>query len=232
MLHFRQEPGAGRNYSAAVDHPRTAPEIYAMSHPKHALLLGTIALALASCSRQTDTPAPQDPAPQAVLVSDAKGQISLPKGFDRWPTLGSWATASAGPGTPVDEMHTVYVSPGGIETFRKDGVFADGTVLVKEVRGAKAAQLTTGNAHRATATKVWFVMVKDSTCKHKDNPLWREGWGWALFEAGNPSKQVAPSFEESCQTCHEPANVSDWIYSAAYPVLHDGMPAKAPWDAN
>jgi hypothetical protein len=200
--------------------------------PKPALLLSTIALALASCSRQADTPAPQEPAPQAILVSDAKGQISLPKGFDRWPTLGSWATASAGPGTPVDEMHTVYVSPGGIETFRKDGVFADGTVLVKEVRGAKAAQLTTGNAHWAAATKVWFVMVKDSTGKHKDNPLWREGWGWALFEADNPGEQVAPSFEASCQTCHEPAKDSDWIYSAAYPVLHDGTPPKAAWDPN
>lgn len=198
-----------------------------MFYLKYALLLGTGALALVSCSSQTDTSAPQ-----AIVVSDASGNISLPKGFDRWPTLGSWATASAGPDTPVNEMHTVYISPGGIESYRKNGAFADGTVLVKEVRGAEASPLTTGNAHWPTDTKVWFVMVKDTTGKHKDNPLWREGWGWALFEADNPDKQVATSFEQSCQSCHKPAKDSDWVYSAAYPVLRDGTPEKASWHLN
>ncbi|MFA6219566.1 MAG: cytochrome P460 family protein [Erythrobacter sp.] len=185
------------------------------------------AITLAGCSGQGG-----ETMPQPIAVSDAAGGISLPRDFDKWPTLGSWATASAGPDTPVNELHTVYVSPGGIESYRKDGVFADGTVLVKAVADVKAAPLTTGNAHWPAKTKVWFVMVKDSKGSHKDNPLWREGWGWALFEAGNPGKQVAPSFEESCQACHEPAKDSDWIYSAAYPVLHDGTPPKASWDPN
>ncbi|WP_341712724.1 cytochrome P460 family protein [Erythrobacter sp.] len=194
---------------------------------KGAMLASICAVTLAGCTQQAG-----EAMPQPIEVSDAAGAISLPEGFDRWPTLGAWATASAGPDTPVNELHTVYVSPGGIESYRKDGVFADGTVLVKAVSDVKAAPLTTGNAHWAAKDKVWFVMVKDSKNSHKDNPLWREGWGWALFDAGDPTKQVATSFEETCQTCHEPAKDSDWIYSAAYSVLHDGEPKKASWDPN
>jgi len=197
-----------------------------MTTGRHALLLGIAALALAACSREDTAPAAE-----AEKIVDVQGNISLPRGFDRWPVLGAWATASAGADAPVDEMHTVYVSPGGIESYRANGSFADGTVLVKEVRGAEASLITTGNAHWPTETKVWFVMVKDSGGRHADNPLWREGWGWALFEGGNPGKQVAESFETACQACHEPAQATDWIYEEAYPVLRTGTLAAPAWDA-
>jgi len=191
----------------------------------NALMLCISALALAGCGETADRSSPQ-----AVNITDARGSIRLPDGFDRWPVLGAWATASGGAGKPVDEMHTVYVSPGGIEAFRETGTFADGTVLVKEGRGARPSLLTTGNAHWPTDTKVWFVMVRDSKGSHPDNPLWREGWGWALFEAGSPGKQVAESFEAACQSCHEPAKDTDWIYKDAYPVLRSGGLKLPSWD--
>lgn len=197
-----------------------------MNIARNALLLCISAVALVGCSQSADSSSPQ-----TVNIADARGNIRLPENFDRWPVLGAWATASAGTETPVNEMHTVYVSPGGIESFRETGAFADGTVLVKEVRGAKASLLTTGNAHWPTDTKAWFVMVKDSKDSHPDNPLWREGWGWALFEAGSPGKQVAESFENACQACHEPAKDTDWIYQEAYPVLRTGKLEAPSWDA-
>jgi len=45
-------------------------------------------------------------------------------------------------------MDFTYVSPGAAEFYRKNGKFADGTVLVKEVLGTDNAQMTTGDAHR------------------------------------------------------------------------------------
>ncbi|MFU7528161.1 cytochrome P460 family protein [Qipengyuania sp. ASV99] len=196
-----------------------------MHYSKYLLMVGIGAFSLVGCTDEAKTNSTD-----AIIANNAAGEIFLPQDFDRWPTLGSWATASAGPETPVDEMHTVYVSPGGIESYNENGVFADGTVLIKEVRGAKPSQLTTGNAHWPTDTKVWFVMVKDAAGTHQGNPLWQEGWGWGLFEAGDQTKQVATSFAENCQTCHEPAKDSDWIYSAAYPVIRGEVPKKVSWD--
>jgi hypothetical protein len=59
------------------------------------------------------------------------------------------------------EMHMTYASPGTAEYYRKNGKFADGAVLVKEVLGTDHGPLTTGDAHWAKATKQWFVMIKD-----------------------------------------------------------------------
>jgi hypothetical protein len=126
--------------------------------------------------------------------------------------------------TPVDlnnntEMHYTYASPGTAEYYRKTGKFADGTVLVKEVFATDHAQLTTGDAHWATGTKVWFVMIKDDKGRYPGNPLWGDGWGWALFKADAPDKQVASNYKKDCLGCHVPAQSTDWVYVQGYPVL-------------
>jgi hypothetical protein len=62
-------------------------------------------------------------------------------------------------------MHFTYASLGTAEFYRKNGKFADGTVLVKEVLATSHAQLTTGNAHWAKDMKQRFVMIKnDKDC--------------------------------------------------------------------
>lgn len=126
--------------------------------------------------------------------------------------------------TPVDlnnntEMHYTYASPGTAQYYRKMGKFADGTVLVKEVFATDHAQLTTGDAHWATGTKVWFVMIKDEKNRFPNNPLWGDGWGWALFKADAPDKQVATNYKKDCLGCHVPAQSTDWVYVQGYPVL-------------
>jgi hypothetical protein len=126
--------------------------------------------------------------------------------------------------TPVDlnnntEMHYTYASPGTAEYYRKTGKFADGTVLVKEVFATDHAQMTTGDAHWAAGTKVWFVMIKDDKGRYPGNPLWGDGWGWALFKADAPDKQVATDYKKECLGCHVPAKSTGWVYVQGYPVL-------------
>ena len=118
-----------------------------------------------------------------------------------------------------EEMHVTYSSPGAAQYYRKNGKFADGTVLVKEVFGTDHASMTTGDAHWASNTKVWFVMIKDEKNRYPDNPLWGDGWGWALFNADAPDKQVATNYKKDCLGCHVPAQSTDWIYVQGYPVL-------------
>lgn len=148
---------------------------------------------------------------------DKSGNIRKPANVrDLYQLLGTYTVELVPKG---EEMHVTYASPGSAEFYRKNGKFADGTVLVKEVFATDHATMTTGDAHWASETKVWFVMIKDEKNRFANNPLWGNGWGWALFKAEAPDKQVATDFKKDCLGCHLPAQSSDWIYVQGYPVL-------------
>jgi hypothetical protein len=117
-------------------------------------------------------------------------------------------------------MHATYASPGAAQYYRKNGKFADGTVLVKETFTTDHAQMTTGDARWATnKTIVWFVKIKDAKNRFPNNKLWGDGWGWALFKADAPDKQVATDYKKDCLGCHVPAKSTDWTYIQGFPVL-------------
>jgi hypothetical protein len=130
--------------------------------------------------------------------------------------LGSWFVpegANAG-------FHHVYTQPEAIEAFRRNGGFPDGTVLVKEIAAYRRGDYTTGgDVALATSTVQWFVMVKDGRGRHEGNPLWGQGWGWALFKSDAPTRNVASDFRTDCLGCHAPAHATDWVYTEAYPAL-------------
>ena len=149
---------------------------------------------------------------------DKAGNIRKPADYrDRYQALGTFSVVDLNGDT---ELHYTYASPGTAEYYRKTGKFADGTVLVKEVFATDHAQMTTGDVRWATNTKVWFVMIKDEKGSHPGNPLWGNGWGWALFKSDAPDKQVATDFKKDCLGCHVPAKATDWVYVQGYPVLH------------
>jgi hypothetical protein len=135
---------------------------------------------------------------------DKAGNIRKPADYrDLYQFLGTYTPTGSNGDT---EMHVTYASPGAAQYYRKNGKFADGTVLVKETFTTDHAQLTTGDARWATnKTIVWFVMIKDTKNRFPNNPLWGNGWGWALFKADAPDKQVATSFKKNCLGCHVPA---------------------------
>jgi hypothetical protein len=148
---------------------------------------------------------------------DKDGNLAKPDDYrDKYEMLGTYFVLDpAG-----NQMHMTYASPGAAAYFRQNGKFADGTVLVKEVLGTEHAPMTTGDAHWASGTKVWFVMIKDEKGRYTNSKLWGDGWGWALYKSDAPDKQVAVSYKKDCQGCHIPAQKTDWIYTQGYPVLH------------
>jgi hypothetical protein len=157
---------------------------------------------------------------------DKTGNIRKPDGYrDLYQILGTFTVLNAIPmsgGSPREkgtDIHYTYASPGTAEYYRKTGKFPDGAVLVKEVFGTDHGTLTTGDAHWASGMKQWFVMIKDEKGRYPDNPLWGDGWGWALFKADAPDKQVATDYKKDCLGCHIPAQATDWIYVQGYPVL-------------
>jgi Cytochrome P460 len=159
---------------------------------------------------------------------DKTGNIRKPSDYrDRYQVLGTYTvldpipmvTGASGEAKKENEMHVVYAPPGTAEYYRKNGRFADGTVLVKEVFGTDHAQMTTGDSHWASGTKQWFIMIKDAKGRYPGNPLWGNGWGWALYKSDAPDKQVATDYKRDCLGCHIPAQATDWIYVQGYPVL-------------
>lgn len=168
------------------------------------------AISLVAYAQLTRTPNP---------ASGAGAELRVPDGYrNTYQFLGSWAVG-ADQGQGSKELHVVYASPGAIDSYRQAGHFADGSVLVKEVFGAATGSMTTGTVSRAQTLKGWFVMIRASKNDHSGNRLWGDGWGWAWFDASNPSKTTSTDYKADCQSCHIPAKASDWIYVDGYPVL-------------
>jgi hypothetical protein len=148
---------------------------------------------------------------------DKAGIIRKPEAYrDRYQTLGAYEVVDL---KDDHELHYTYAPLGTAEYYRKNGKFADGTVLVKEVLAADHAKMTTGDAHWASGVKVWFVMIKDDKGRFPGNPLWGGGWGWALYKSDAPDKQVATDYKKDCLGCHIPAKATDWVYVQGYPNL-------------
>jgi cytochrome P460 len=155
----------------------------------------------------------------AETVVDATGNLHVPDAYQTtYELLGSWAIA-ADQGQGSQELHVVRASPGTIASYRKEGHFPDGAVLVKEVFQTATRRMTTGTVSHAESLKGWFVMMKDSNGRYAGNKLWGDGWGWSWFDADNPSKTTSTDYKKDCLGCHVPARASDWVYVDGYPSL-------------
>ena len=151
------------------------------------------------------------------------GQIRLPEAFrTRFVHLGSYFVPQA-PDAPGAGLHDVYTQKATVEAYRQTGEFPDGAVLVKEVRQADSARMTTGNAHWGGDVGVWFVMVRDRKGRFPDSPKFGGGWGWGLFKPDAPEKDVAASWKgegfSNCHGCHLPAKDTQWVFVQGYPTL-------------
>ena len=149
---------------------------------------------------------------------DEQGNISFPDGFrTSMVHLGSWFVHEGG----ESGFHDVYTEEESVAAYRETGKFPDGATIVKELRASDAGTYTTGeNVSYATdGLKQWFVMIKDEKGRFADNPIWGDGWGWALYKPDDKGTNVASSYKTDCLGCHVPAKSNDWVYTEAYPTL-------------
>jgi len=152
----------------------------------------------------------------AERVVDAEGNLRVPADYrTAYQFLGTWAVADE-KGKGSKEMHMVYASPGAVSAYLKDGRFADGSVLVKEVFETTAGEMTTGTVSHPQELKGWFVMVRDSKNSHPGNKLWGDGWVWSWFDKGNPLKTTSTDYKVDCHSCHVPAQATEWVYVNGY----------------
>lgn len=149
-----------------------------------------------------------------------QGAISFPEEFrTSMIHLGSWYVPEGG----ASGFHDVYTERESALAFKETGSFPDGATIVKELRAASTADYTTGeNVSFANENlKQWFVMVKDTESRFDGNPIWGDGWGWALFTADDQTSNATADYKADCIGCHVPAQETDYIYTEAYPTLHN-----------
>ena len=146
------------------------------------------------------------------------GNINFPHGFRATMVhLGSWFV----PKGEASGFHDVYTEKETVRIYQRTGRFPDGATIVKELRTSKSGSYTTGqNVSHATGNiKQWFVMIKDEKSRFSGNPLWGDGWGWALYKPKDKSKNITTDYKTDCRGCHIPAKDNDWVYVEAYPIL-------------
>ncbi len=158
-------------------------------------------------------------ADEFVPYVKSNGEITLPKNFRTWASLGTWVVASDKGADSTATMHNVYTQPETIEAYRNQGKFPDGAVIVKELLKTETGKMTTGQVSWAHEVTGWFVMIKDTEGRYEGNTLWGDGWGWALFNVDNQTKPVTKNYKIECIPCHLPAKNNDWIYVRGYPDL-------------
>ncbi len=153
------------------------------------------------------------------------GVIRLPQEYrQNWEHLGDWAVGKR-EGEPLHEIHSVYSPTATAQAYRDTGEWPDGAVLVKEVHEVTSDNLTTGHVTWAAEMKIWFMMVRDRENRFPDNANWGDGWGWALFDAGDRSKNISTNYARDCRTCHVPVQQTDWIFIQGYRTLHQTQDA-------
>ncbi len=152
---------------------------------------------------------------------DSKGGISIPLEFRSvWAHAGTWVLTSTlaaglnhGLTSPRAGIHNVYTQPESLKSYKQNGKWPDGAVLVMEVRELKWNDLSTGHVIEEGPALQWFVMVKDAKGRFPGNPNWGSGWGWALFKPGNAPRNEATDCRNDCLGCHETAKSTDWTFT-------------------
>jgi len=161
-------------------------------------------------------------------IVDKNGNISLPKNFQStWSFLGTWSIASkeietsgAASRHGAAGLHNVYTQQGVADYYNKFQKFPNGAVIIKELLQTTTSTMTTGTVSRGSEVEGWFIMIKDTKGRFTSNPLWGNGWGWALFNASNLKETVTKDYKSECIGCHIPARDKDWIYTEGYPSLN------------
>ncbi|MGY2337753.1 cytochrome P460 family protein [Pseudomonas sp. SDO5532_S415] len=157
------------------------------------------------------------------LYVDKNGNIKVPKDYrTSFIFLGSFAVPGGDSLGGLKQLHQVYVDRDSIEYYKSHGEFPDGAMLIKELQGAAAADLTTGHASFWDKNDGWFVMIKDTKARYQKSGIWTDGWGWALIAQDAPTVTTNKD-TSTCISCHTPVKKTDWVHVWGYPLLeaHD-----------
>jgi len=151
--------------------------------------------------------------PSTAYTQD--GRLEFPDGYREWVflTSGLDMTYQKMDGMADHSMFdNVFARPSAYREFMKTGTWPDGTLLVKEARGAtEKGSINQGGKFQSGEPMDVEVHVKDTR---------RFAGGWAFFEFGAgraPVPQIPVAAD--CYSCHRDHGLVDSTFVQFYPTL-------------
>jgi len=153
------------------------------------------------------------------------GKLIRPTGYREWIYIGA-------PLTPNDmnngkaafpEFHNVYIDPASWSYWKTNGVFRDGTIIIKELVSVGSKAAASGKGYFMGEYIGLEAMVKDNKRFSKSD----KHWGFFRFtKEGHPTeendsllKYSQVNKSESCASCHGANAQQDMVFTQYYPVL-------------
>ena len=184
------------------------------------VVLGWFFLLPGSTSAQGESP---------KLSFDSSGRLLRPASdlYRSWVYIGTPLTPNDlnPPEAAFPDFHNVYIHPGDYSYYKTNGVFRDGTVLVKELVSVGSKAAVSGNGYFMGEFTGLEATIKDS--QRFPNEL---GY-WAYFSFGHsyPLADTAEPFPAAaCNSCHEASAAEDFAFTQYYPVLRAAKASRSP----
>lgn len=182
-----------------------------------ALLVGALALGgLIACATATPT------ASSGARLTFQGDKLVIPKGRDRWITLGvTYALSYEGDGGIT--FNTVRADPGSYDAFVKTGAFPVGTMLDLEVRRPLTEVAPAKGGHTEGAVIARSIHVKDE----KAGP---GTWTFYGYPVSGGELGTALPRSQACYSCHQDHAATDTVFTQYYPTMMEARAAvaKAP----
>lgn len=153
----------------------------------------------------------------------ADGKLQRPEGYRDWQFVTAGVGMSYGPAAQAAALSghvmfdNVFVQPEAYQSFRKHGVWPEGTMFVLELRGSETERPPNNRGYFQTDIHAVEVSVKDSG---------RFKGRWAYFEFGMDAATAGPQPESGCYACHAKNAAVDMTFTQFYPTLQDVKPAN------
>jgi len=159
-----------------------------------------------------------------VYTSD--GRLQQPQGFRHWKFIGAMVTPNGlnGGKAGFPEFHNVYIEQANFDAYQKNGVFPEGTVIVKELTLTRNSTYPDGSTDEASGRGFFEGEPNGLDVTVKDSKRFASTNNWGFFNFGHHAQPYAESSKESskaeCAGCHAAgASKTDMTWVQFYPNL-------------
>jgi len=144
-----------------------------------------------------------------LFTADGADDIKPPSGYRQWFHVNTMIVDKGSPlFGDLGGMHNVYINAVGLPALKKGTPYPDKTMFVTDLHNFT---LSDGSYVEGTR-KALAVMLKDAK-KYSSTG----GWGFQLFDGGDPKKPLVADAAKQCFACHQPKKDQDYVYSTYIP---------------
>lgn len=145
----------------------------------------------------------------SLFAAESADDIKLPVGYRNWFHVNTMIVDKASPlFEGLGGMHNVYVNSTGEAALKKGVPYPNGAMFVTDLHEFTVSD----GSYVEGARKALAAMVKDSK-KYASTG----GWGFQLWDGGDPKKPVVTDAAKQCFECHQPRKDHDYVYSTYIP---------------